>query len=107
MENFDLIKIRNQWNLLGFRNFKTSTVGQRHDCIVILKDEDNLTYRGSLYLKGRIVIFSPELAYDRAISLEEISKIMLFYRDLGWLPMRKKDLEKIFCGYNANNCIII
>jgi hypothetical protein len=49
-------------------------------------------------LRGRIVIFSPELAYDRAISIEEISKIMLFYRDLGWLPMKKKDLEKIFCG---------
>ena len=92
---------------MGFRNFKTSTVGQRHDCIEILKDEDTFTYRGSLFLNGRIVIFSPELAYDRAIGLEEISKIMLFYRDLGWLPMKKKDLEKIFCGYNANKCIII
>jgi hypothetical protein len=57
MDNFDLIKISNQWN-----NFKTSSVGQRHECIVILKDEDNFTYRGSLYLKGRIEIFSPEFA---------------------------------------------
>ena len=36
-EPFDLINIRNQWKLAGFRDFRVSRVGQRNECMLVLK----------------------------------------------------------------------
>ncbi len=104
-EPFDMIKIRNLWYLAGFRNFKTSRVGQRHDCMIILKDEETSKYSGAQYYNGRTMVI-PNFYYNRLISVEDVSAHMLLLRDRGWLPMKKRDLEIIFCG-RASNCSIV
>ena len=103
-EPFDLIKIRNQWHLAGFRDFRVSRVGQRHECMLVLKDETE--YSGIQFFRNKSVPFS-KLQYSNAMTLREITDQMLFFRDNGWLPMKKKDLEITFCGRTPYSCEIV
>ena len=105
-EPFDLINIRNQWKLAGFRDFRVSRVGQRHECMLVLKDETSQTYSGIQYYMDKGVSIS-RLQFDNPTDLSDITDHMLFFRSRGWLPMKKKDLEITFCGHTAYSCAII
>ena len=103
---FNLIKIRDTWNLAGFRDLKTSKFGERHNCLIILNNQETSTYSGSIYKNGKIAI-DPVLCYNSQVSETVITRCLLYFREEGWTSMKKKDLEVVFCGRTPNKCALI
>ena len=106
MEPFDLVKIRNKWLLAGFRDLQKSDFGQRHNCVVILKNEITSKYSGALYYNGKAAV-DPVFYLNSEVSLRVITRALLYFKDNGWLPMEKNDLETVFCGRKSNRCTLI